>query len=121
LSNPEKTLRNPEEPQRNAEKPLTNLVEPQRNAEKPLTNLVEPQRTAEKLLRNENELLRDPERPLRNYLEPLRKWCQVTVQTGSKLEAFFAAFSRKTRVLRRKSHREAIWNGIFASYSTRPR
>ena len=45
----------------------------------------------------------------------------VTVQTGSKLEAFFAAFSRKTRVLRRKSHREAIWNGIFASYSTRPR
>ncbi len=45
-----------------------------------------------------------------------RKEKPVTVQTGTKLEAFFAAFSRKTRVLRRKSHREAIWNGIFASY-----
>ncbi len=39
-----------------------------------------------------------------------RKEKPVTVQTGSKLEAFFAAFSRKTRVLRRKSHREAIWD-----------
>ena len=28
----------------------------------------------------------------------------VTVQTGSKLEAFFAAFSRKTRVERRSPH-----------------
>ena len=36
-----------------------------------------------------------------------RKEKPVTVQTGTKLEAFFAAFSRKTRVLRRKSHREA--------------
>ena len=43
-----------------------------------------------------------------------RKEKPVTVQTGTKLEAFFAAFSRKTRVLRRKSHREAIWNGIFS-------
>ena len=39
----------------------------------------------------------------------------------SKFEMFFAVFSRKTRVLRRKSHREAIWNEIFASYRTRPR
>ena len=48
-----------------------------------------------------------------------RKEKPVTVQTGTKLEAFFAAFSRKTRVLRRKSHREAIWNGIFASWDFR--
>ena len=31
-----------------------------------------------------------------------RKEKPVTVQNGTKLEAFFAAFSRKTRVLRRK-------------------
>ena len=32
-----------------------------------------------------------------------RKEKPVTVQTGTKLEAFFAAFSRKTRVLRNPS------------------
>ena len=37
---------------------------------------------------------------------------QVTVQTGSKLEAFFAAFSRKTRVQRRAVHAKRI--GITA-------
>ena len=36
----------------------------------------------------------------------------VTVQTGSKLEAFFAAFSRKTRVQRRAVHAKRI--GITA-------
>ena len=32
----------------------------------------------------------------------------VTVQTGSKLEAFFAAFSRKTRVQRRTAYAKRI-------------
>ncbi|MDO5485665.1 MAG: hypothetical protein Q4F51_05050, partial [Sarcina sp.] len=39
---------------------------------------------------------------LRNLFYLLEQW--VTVQTGSKLEAFFAAFSRKTRVERRSPH-----------------
>ena len=52
-------------------------------------------------------------RPLEGFVaDSYRKWHRVTVQTGSKLEEFFAAFSRKTRVQRRAVHAKRI--GITA-------
>ncbi len=44
----------------------------------------------------------------------------VTVQTGSKLEAFFAAFSRKTRVLRRAVHAKRIGIAARKRYMSTP-
>ena len=45
---------------------------------------------------------------------------RVTVQTGSKLEAFFAAFSRKTRVQRRAAHAKRIGIAARKRYMSTP-
>ena len=44
----------------------------------------------------------------------------VTVQTGSKLEAFFAAFSRKTRVQRRAAQAKRIGIAARKRYMSTP-
>ncbi len=44
----------------------------------------------------------------------------VTVQTGSKLEAFFAAFSRKTRVQRRTGQAKRIGIAVRKRYMSTP-
>ena len=44
----------------------------------------------------------------------------ITVQTGSKLEAFFAAFSRKTRVQRRTAQAKCIGIAVRKRYMSTP-
>ena len=44
----------------------------------------------------------------------------VTVHAGSKLEAFFAAFSRKTRVQRRAAHAKRIGIAARKRYMSTP-
>ena len=44
----------------------------------------------------------------------------ITVQTGSKLEAFFAAFSRKTRVQRRTAYAKRIGIAVRKRYMSTP-